>query len=92
MKLLFESGFRRAEDLSKSSSRSKIGHTIQMQKAAGFLRAAIRMAKKMNAMIKSVAPVEEKEEIDRMIDKVSFETVTLVVSNIVPVEGDESYF
>jgi hypothetical protein len=67
LQLLFESGFKKAEDL--KSSRSKIGQTIQLQKAASFLKVAIRMSKMLNALIKS-ASNDEKMIVEQMLNKV----------------------
>jgi hypothetical protein len=66
LQLLFESGFKSDEQL--KASRSKFGAQFQSQKALSFLKAAVQMSKKLNALIKG-ASENEKLLIEQMLKR-----------------------
>ena len=66
LQLLFESGFRSEEQ--QRASRSKYGAQFQSQKALSFLKVAVSMSKKLNALIKS-ASENEKLLIEQMLKR-----------------------
>ncbi len=66
LQLLFESGFR--SDEQQRASRSKFGAQFQSQKAHSFLKVAVQMSKKLNALIKG-ASENEKLLIEQMLKR-----------------------
>ncbi len=67
LQMLFESGFRRSEELQKTA-KSKFGSQFQSQKALSFLKAAVLMSKRLNSLIKAASD-GEKQLIEQMLKR-----------------------